>query len=137
MVVVETDSTFEAPTPGCSRYLQLLEASGLSYVYVQPVGAMENVKDYTYIKGLQDDLQIQEMSPDTAASGASSTRTIFREDVAAVCVQSIMSLDWGINKILRVESTGDLPSTEDSSKKPVQQEWCVNSDIIAGTLNAL
>lgn len=127
VVVVETDSEFDESTPVGDKYVKLLESCGVPFTYIKPAGKLENLRDYTYLKGIQGDLKI-----DSLLEGGSSSGTIFREDLAAFCVQSLLSLDWSLNSIIRLQCTGPVTSTEQT--RPVQKEWCVNSSILASLL---
>jgi hypothetical protein len=130
LVVVETDSEFDSQSSVGDKYLQILEENGVPYTYIRPLGSFENGKDYTYAKGVQSSLKItQATSVEEFKTGSSA---IFREDVAAICVQALLSLDWNNNRVLQVEPVGSLDKENDSKAIP-QREWCMNSD----TLQAL
>jgi len=82
------------------------------------------------------------------------TNVIPREDVAAVVVQTLMSLDWEQSRCLRVTSDGDIDGeakdeekSEDDVGKNVKRrrkenpmpertdrEWCIKSNVIAEIL---
>mmetsp|Transcript_44539 Transcript_44539/g.128755 ORF Transcript_44539/g.128755 Transcript_44539/m.128755 type:complete len:340 (-) Transcript_44539:8-1027(-) len=134
VVVIETDSCFDDPSAsGSAQYLDLLEQCGVPYVYIQPAAALENFPDYTYAKGVQANLNVQLVEVGNIGS-VTRGGSLYREDLAALCVQSLLSLDWKENKILRVSSNGPA-APSDSSTKPPNQQWCVNSDsILAFTL---
>jgi len=137
LVVVETDAEFEAGgecTVG-DKYLQLLEESQIPYTYIRPLGRMENIDNFTFKKGIQSDLKIvransvEEFLP-------VEDKKIYREHVAAVCVQALVTLGWEDNRVIQVEQAlEDLPV----SKKKVtpQKEWCVNSGMIMESLAAI
>jgi uncharacterized protein YbjT (DUF2867 family) len=128
VVVVETDGQFvEQSDPG-SKYLDILEACGVPYTYIRPCGEFENFRDFTYAKGIQGDLTVE-----AADMGAGSS--LFREDVSALCVQSLMSLDWGSSRVISVKSNGSLDGPGPS--RPVQQEWCVNSQGLESILSSV
>lgn len=134
LVVIETDSQWKGFVGNVgNKYLQLLEESGTPYTYIRPLGSFVNYKDFTFVKGVQSSLQIfqatslQEFKP-------SNTGSIYREDIAAVCVQALMSLDWGNNRVLQVEGMGSLEWATDSKAIP-QREWCVNSDRLRDSLS--
>jgi hypothetical protein len=135
IVVVETDSVFdEAAIPVGNKYVKLLESYGVPFTYIRPDGKLENTSDYTYAKGIQGDLKIDALSSDNMDDGTSSN-TLFREDVAALCVQSLQSLEWSKSRIIRVQCTGLAAPTELTRK--VQLEWCVNSATLASLLSTV
>jgi hypothetical protein len=123
LLVLETDSEFDGYVG--DKYLQKLEETGIPYTYIRPIGSLENSKDFTYAKGVQSRMKVtQAMSLDDfkAISGS-----LYREDVAAVCVQALLSLDWYTNRVLQVEQVGSLDK-EKGGKAIPQREWCMNSD---------
>ena len=54
-----------------------------------------------------------------------SSAVLYREDLAAVAVQSLLSLDWSTNGVFNVGCTGPASYQKVDS---VAREWCVNSD---------
>jgi hypothetical protein len=164
IVVVETDIAMQAQSVvDRTQYIKVLQEAKIPFVYIQPVASMlQNCPDYTYAKGIQGDIQISVLpAPDDNDRNSSSTKIsesnndpLYREDLAAVCVQSLLSLDWTCNYILAVSSNGNLISpTKDggnsavtgtgttrprpTSTIPLHKQWCVHSDVLAATLNAL
>eukprot|EP00980_Cylindrotheca_fusiformis_P031759 scaffold26900_cov117-Cylindrotheca_fusiformis.AAC.9 len=105
VVVVETDGEFENASGSGDSYLKILDSSGIPYVYIRPSGRFENFPGYTFAKGVQDNLRVEKLNSLDSKVEASS-KTIYREDLAALCVQCVLSLDWKSNSILQVESTG-------------------------------
>ena len=138
VVVVETDQMFvDQSVPG-NKYLDVLESGGVKYTYIRLGGEMDNMNDYTYIKGLQGDLSIA--AGGTGAGQGSNGAVLNREDIAAVCVQSLMSCDWSSSRIFSVNSQGSLDMPEYNKKtapRPPQQEWCVNSQILQSILASI
>ena len=135
LVVIETDLQFEDDSshPG-TKYLDLLEESGIAFTYIRPVGKLENQQDYTYAKGLGGDLKITQAS--SAEEFKSSSDSIYREDVAAVAVQALMSLDWSDSRVLQVQQAGQFDSISNTKAVP-QKEWCMNSQVIGESLDVL
>lgn len=139
VVVIETDAEFEGLTADTLSNLQKLESYGIAFVYIQPSGTLENLADYTYAKGVRGELQVEELVDETKLKPTAGGAALYREDLAAFCVQSILSLDWKENQVVRVGCKGELEVPESSSapaKKPAQ-EWCVNSDSLAYLLSPL
>jgi hypothetical protein len=147
IVVLETDRSFGITEVPTDRYVETLSTSGTPYLYIQPDGTLENLPDYTYAKGVQGDLcisedLIHEGLVDTTNPSSSSGTTLYREDLAAFCAQSIMSLDWTECKVVRITSSGGsglapLPSALRGANKPPNQQWCVNSERLATLLTQM
>jgi hypothetical protein len=136
LVVVETDSVFEGKTTSNSNCIKQLRSAGIPFTYIRPFGELENCQDYTYVKGLQGDLQLSVIGEDeTGAPGSSNP--IYREDIAAVCVQSLLSLDWSVSRMLGVSCTGPLSVSPVATRKRPDREWCVNSEVLAQKLSSL
>ena len=150
IVVLETDRSFGITEVPTERYVETLSTSGIPYLYIQPDGTLENLPDYTYAKGVQGDLSISEDLiheglVDTTNPSSSSGGTLYREDLAAFCAQSIMSLDWTECKVVRITSGGGnggpvvtVPSAlRRGANKPPNQQWCVNSERLATLLTQM
>jgi len=146
LVVIETDSQFEgAQSVVGERYLQLLEEAQIPYTYIQPIGKFENIKSFTYMKGIQSDLKISRANSvedlvENSNSKLSDKNTIYREHVAAVCVQALQTLGWDDNRVVKVEQSSDEMLTtmvENGGKVILHKEWCVNSVTIQKSLAKL
>lgn len=136
VVVIETDAQFDAPrTSDGNKCVELLEKCGIPYLYVQPVGPLENFRDYTYAKGVQGSLDVAVIQPGNLGPSSAEGNAIYREDLAAFCVQCILSLDWIKSGIIQVKSTGTAEAIK--SDKPPSQEWCVNSNLLGSLLSRL
>ena len=62
-------------------------------------------------------------------------RPIYREDIAALIVQSLMSLDWQESRILEVSSSpNSLKNFVTDSKSRIDKDWCVGSQLLAQSL---
>jgi hypothetical protein len=143
IVVIETDRPLGITQVPTDRYVETLSTSGIPYLYIQPDGMLENLPDYTYAKGVQGDLCISEDLIQEGLDTSSSSGTLYREDLAAFCAQSIMSLDWTECKVVRITSGGGVgPGTVPSASrrgatKPTNQQWCVNSERLATLLTQM
>lgn len=133
LVVVETDAEFDDGYVG-DKYIQLLEESQVPYTYIRPLGRLDNIENFTFKIGIQSDLKlyransVEELWP---VEG----NTIYREHLAAVCVQSLMTMGWDENRVIQVEQSPDELDLEDASSKVApDKEWCVNSGIILNSL---
>jgi hypothetical protein len=132
LVVVETDAEFDDEYVG-DKYLQLLEESEIPYTYIRPLGKMENIENFTFKKGIQSELKISRANTVEELLSVEDKK-IYREHIAAVCVQSLMTLGWEDNRVIQVEQSSDdldvIPSRKDKSQK----EWCMNSGIVMNSL---
>jgi hypothetical protein len=98
VVVVKTDAEFDKLTPVGDKYMMPV-LWYIAYTYIKPVGKLENVRDYTYGKGIPGNLKMDALDR-SQLGGDTSTGTIFWEDVAALYVQSLLSLDWNSKHII-------------------------------------
>ena len=152
MVIFETDISLDgisADIATVQKYLSVLDKSGIPYTYIRPLNQLDNLVDYTYIKGLQQDMNVKSISTNdidglqqalSATASSSSSSKMYREDLAAICVQSLLSLDWKESRILCVASNGVTipPPPQDKKSRPkTDKEWCVNSKIVAEKLTSL
>eukprot|EP00550_Attheya_septentrionalis_P002192 CAMPEP_0198293756 /NCGR_PEP_ID=MMETSP1449-20131203/18728_1 /TAXON_ID=420275 /ORGANISM="Attheya septentrionalis, Strain CCMP2084" /LENGTH=349 /DNA_ID=CAMNT_0043993467 /DNA_START=98 /DNA_END=1147 /DNA_ORIENTATION=+ len=138
VVVVQTPQTQDPQAFG-----KILDESGLKFTYIVSGSTMESVKDYTFYKGVQGNLNIEGLTIDKDGNSISSLlnnddtgtdRTIAREDIAALSVQCLLSLDWDTSRYINVENGGQL--TADTPAR-VDKEWCVNSDQLAMKLTSI
>jgi hypothetical protein len=133
VVVVETDGEFENPSLAGDKYLNALNSCGISYTYIRPSGRLENFPDYTFAKGVQGNLKVDNMLTSSFdSSSETDSDVIYREDLAALCVQSLLSLDWNSNSILQVRCTG--PASMEQTAL-IAKEWCVNSKSLESLLD--
>lgn len=154
IVVVESPNT-NNPRP----FAEILDKIGIPFTYVHASGSIENTKFYTFEKGIQFDVGIEGFTlshkyldragymngdwSDRFISDSKSNKkqSIAREDLAAVVVQGLMSLDWSRSRCLDVWSDGKrVTQTQDDGtyvpRKMLKSDryWCVNSDIIENRL---
>jgi hypothetical protein len=130
LVVVETDAEFDNNYVG-DKYIQALEEAQIPYTYIRPVGKLENVENFTFEKGIQTDLQISRANSVEEFLSVED-KTVYREHVAAVCVQALMTLGWEDNRVIQVEQSSD--QLDFAGKVTPQKEWCVNSGVIMDSL---
>lgn len=138
---------------GKDAFLSRLKACGIPYTCLHPAGPWARIPDYTFRKGVQTDLQIQAMSDNDKASWSSSSSSaeqepIAMEDMAALCVQCLQSLDWTASRHLRVscqrpvtpaviqQATTTTASGRRPPKRP-DQDWCVNSSVLERALQSV
>jgi hypothetical protein len=99
-------------------FLTLLQEGSVPFTCLQTSSPILTTKDYTYRKGVQTPLSI-------SSSTATSSDPLYVEDLAALAVQCLLSLDWSTSRSLHVSrATTAIPPT--NPKRP-DQEWCVNS----------
>ena len=157
IVVMETPATKDR-----KPFAEILDEGGLSFTYIHASGNLENTKLYTFEEGVQADLNIQgftfpseyatrngytsgDWSESIPHETKSSNGKIPREDLAAVAVQSLMSLDWRKSRYLDVSSNGAIVNENSSpvgTYVPTKilksdKDWLLSSDIIADKLNAM
>jgi len=110
--------------------------TGFHYTCIEHAGSLLKTKDYTYRKGIQNAISVMVSTGGTDDDGAAigtgqapTSASIASEDVAALCVQSLLYLDWNTSRSLRVSaSQGGMGAAANNAKKRPDQEWCVNSD---------
>mmetsp|Transcript_1744 Transcript_1744/g.2423 ORF Transcript_1744/g.2423 Transcript_1744/m.2423 type:complete len:367 (-) Transcript_1744:115-1215(-) len=147
IVILETPQTQDA-----KPFAELLDKSGLQFTYIHSLSELDTFQDYTYFKGVQGDLDIQSFTfaqGYTTADGYNAgdwmdaladTRreegagTIFREDLAALAVQCLQSLDWSTSRCLEVSCTAPLENARTVAGSRPDKEWCVNSNSLAEKL---
>lgn len=127
MVVVQDENTKD--------WLPALKTAGVPYTYIRLAGAVTDTKNYTYRNGIQGSLSISVMADDDAPLASSSSSPISKEDVAALCVQCLQSLDWTRSRCLQVSCNGplDVAALPPSTKRP-DQEWVVRSSVLEDAL---
>jgi len=133
-------------TPRTTRpmdFIRILEREGMSYTYIR---ARHLKKDLTYSfeKGVKEKLNVA-----LVAGGSSifpsldepknDENAVFREDIAALIVQCLMSLNWKESRVIEVSSASESIEsnnypTEKKSKQRFDKEWCPNSDVYAEML---
>lgn len=115
-----------------------LDVLGIPYTCITCSSTLTNTPNYSFKDGVISDLSI------TAQKNADSTddddggRPVCREDLAALCVQSLQSLSWSKSWELTVLCKGSakVPALA-SSPKRVDQQWCVNSLILEEKLASI
>lgn len=148
VMVIESPFTSEASANHCAK---LLDESKVPFTYIKVNGPLQNFQDYTFSKGIQGDLQIESFTftpvyasqPDyetghwmkqVTSEMSTSDNAVYREDVAALIVQSLQSLDWSTSRCLVVSSSGELNK---SFGGRLDQEWCVNAEMLAEKLSVV
>jgi hypothetical protein len=114
--------------------LEQLADCGTPYTCIRPTGPLESRQDYTFRKGVQGDLRITKLATFSATLSPRTDTPIPREDVAALCVECLQSLDWSQSRCLQVSCVGALDLPAGASGKRSDQEWCVNTFVLRDRL---
>jgi hypothetical protein len=137
------------------KLLKKVQATGIPFTCIRiPSKLMDrSTKGYTYQEGIiGTNLVIESVTDITNIEDESSI--IYREDVAAICVQAIQSCDWTTpsQRYLMVRTASSTTTTSEqqqSSQKPLpvlsvpptnkrmDQLWCINANDIEDQLNRL
>ena len=130
------------------HYMELLREAKIPYTFI--ITSRDTyttaTPNYTFQKGIQNDITItpttlQQQQLDSVDNDSNNIlpssillQPICLEDLAAVCVQAIQSVDYTKNQILNVSSNGPLDLKSDgtttTTKLRMDQQWCVNSNTI-------
>ena len=156
-------------TTDSKPFAKILDQAGIPFTYIHPSGPLENTKFFTFEDGVVSDLNLQGFTladgytsrSDYAAGDWSEAfqndidiqgngnekQPVPREDLAAIAVQSLMSLDWNKSRCIDVSSKGVLvkkdPSVaDDGSYVPrkivkTDKDWFVGSETIAEKVRAI
>ena len=147
IVVIETPNTQET-----KPFAKVLDESEVPFTYISVNGKLETTKSYTFEEGIQNELAIdgytlasnyQEKDSYVSGDWSSSIEspdlrdeTIAREDVAALAVQSLISLEWKTSRFLSVSPSHSVEkmTAKEKSKLKSDKDWCINSQIVAENL---
>ncbi|KAL7463043.1 hypothetical protein ACHAXS_003415 [Conticribra weissflogii] len=130
-------------TPKTSRpmdFVNILEEEGIAYTYLRVKSAMKKDVYFTFDKGIKDSLDVVSVPLELPlepidASNAGNESVVYREDVAALIVQSLMSLDWSKSRVLEVSaSSAPVEFVPPGKKAKFDKEWCTNSKLIGEKL---
>ncbi|KAL3785082.1 hypothetical protein HJC23_001460 [Cyclotella cryptica] len=137
VVVLETPRT---PRP--RDFISILEREGISYTYIR-ANSLKKDLTYSFEKGVKEKLTVALLSevsriPPHTDEPNNGEKAVFREDIAALIVQCLMSLNWEESRIIEVSATSETISsnslTEKKSKQRFDKEWCPNSNVYAEML---
>jgi hypothetical protein len=141
LVVVETPRTVHHVD-----FLKVLEEEGVPYTYIRTDSALKKDITYTFEKGISNKLGVVRLSLGTKLASVDTTKIenslpVNREDIAALIVQSLITLDWTQSRILEINSSVYNVSSgygaKESRGQRYDKEWCPNSKIFADVLSAL
>lgn len=136
VVVIETPRT-----PDPMVFINILEEVGIPYTYLRIKGKLIKDISFSFDKGVKDSLAVSKFQPDfiypIENEVYENERPVYREDVAALVVQSLMSLDWNESKILEVASSPlPLNNHVPTKKTRTDRDWCINSELLEISLNS-
>ena len=114
-----------------------LEVSGIPYTCIMCPAPLTNTPNFNFKEGLVSDLSITAQE-NTASADDDEGDSVCREDLAALCVQSLQSLSWSKSRKMTVLCKGSakVPALS-SPPKRVDQQWCVNSIVLEEKLGSL
>jgi hypothetical protein len=112
-----------------------LQQTGVPFTCLICPHDLVNAKDYTFKKGIMmADLTLRALSDSRDDMSVTNPATpIYRQDLAALCVQVLQTLSWDTSRVLLVSSSAAssaVAAKVSKSGKRVDQEWCVNSHIL-------
>ena len=136
LVVVETPRTHDPMV-----FINILEEAGIPYTYIRTKGKLVKDISFSFDKGVKDSLAVSKYQPGfiypIEAEVYENERPVYREDLAALVVQSLMSLDWNESRILEVASSPNpLNNNVPSKKQRSDRDWCFNSALLENSLSA-
>lgn len=142
VVVVETPRTED---PG--KFSAILEEEGIEYTYIRTGSPLKKDITYTFEKGITNKLEMVSLPAGSALASfdvreMDNKPAVYREDLAALIVQSLMTLDWKESRILEVSATpGSTVSSAYGGKMPkglrFDKEWCPNSELLGEVLSTV
>eukprot|EP00970_Alexandrium_tamarense_P019680 scaffold14346_cov207-Alexandrium_tamarense.AAC.8 len=139
VVVLET-----LRTKNPSEFVNVLEnEEGITYTYIRLKSPLKKDLTFSFEKGVQDKLEVVCLPKGSPIHPNDTTpldgeTAIYREDIAALIVQSLMTFNWGESRIIEVSSSNNPVEAGPPVRNPkYDKEWCPNSDVLAGILRAL
>lgn len=120
-------------------YSTMLAESGIPHTIIQPAGDLIRLSDYTYQKGIQGELLVSasDAASDEDVTASAYEGMSYQEDIAALCVQCLQSLDWTKSRSMTVSTAGPLVSENIQNPKRPDQQWCVNSLVLESALGGM
>ena len=152
VVIIETPKTAVGTM---DEYALILDEANVSFTYIRLLGELQYAQDYTFEKGLQGSLEIRTIELGSNMGNtlravladmenpvsSSSNAVLYREDIAALAVQSLMTLEW--NKSRFMDVTGSAKQNHEEAPKargkPLRSDlwWCVGSERMAEKLSSV
>lgn len=135
LVIVETPRTTRP-----QDYINVLDRENMTYTYIR-AKKLKKDKVFSFEKGVKQLLEIKAQPKGGFVLSAvdepeNKSAAVFREDLAALVVQSLMSLNWKESRILEVSASESIVSDNKKNQK-FDKDWCPNSGLYADYLSAL
>lgn len=162
LVVMETPATKNS-----KPFADVLDRAQIPFTYIRASGELENSNMYTFEEGVQADIKVKGFTladnyaskngyisgdwsdsfDNEVQSNNEDTSNIPREDLAALAVQSLMSLDWKKSRCIDVTSHGRLVKKDESISEDGKyvtpkllksdKDWLIQSEILAEKIRAI
>jgi len=120
------------------EFYNVLKDVNVPFTFILCAGELEKCKNYTFEGGIHGNLDINLIPTNengTLDLGEMTKKELKKEDVAALAVQSLLSLDWTKSRVLSVAMDGILE--ESVPLKKVHREWCVKSGLLRDKLASI
>ena len=153
LVVTTTTSTASQNKDMNMNILQHVKASGIPFTCIHiPYKLIDQASQgYTYQEGIicknlivesVENITITTLTSTAENEEADNVTCVYREDVAALCVQAIQSCDWNPLQPRYLEvrippHQNEAPSPPPGIPKRMDQLWCVNSYLLEEQLNLI
>lgn len=113
-----------------------LQASGLYYTLITCTAPFIDTPNFDFRRGVVSNLSIAALHDDldvTSSQRKQQMEPVCREDLAALCVQTLQTLRWDMSRHL-VLTCQDPTACHISNGKRIDQQWCVNSYVLESKL---
>lgn len=114
----------------------------MPYTYIRSSHLKKDLT-YSFEKGVKEKLNVVLLAAGSSVFPSSDEEkndenAVFREDIAALIVQCLMSLNWKESRVIEVSGTSESIESyspmEKKSKQRFDKEWCPNSHVYAEML---
>lgn len=153
VVVLETPRTKTFDVEEQKEFGRILEEEGVPFTYIYTKGEeWESIPSYSFEQGVRDILEVEgkvirrgsgsggawlEESLSVRDCEGGDSGAIAREDIAAVAVQALMSLDWQKSRILQLKTMGQLEKEDEGRNPRYDRVWCKRSELLAQALASI
>mmetsp|Transcript_1554 Transcript_1554/g.1982 ORF Transcript_1554/g.1982 Transcript_1554/m.1982 type:complete len:374 (-) Transcript_1554:102-1223(-) len=150
VVVLETPRTRSLGVEEQREFGRILEEEGVPFTYICTGGKeWESIPGYTFQEGVRDVVEVQGkvIRRGSGSGGAwleeslsgrdvevGDSGAMAREDIAAVAVQALMSLDWEKSRVLQLKTMGQLEKEDEGRNPRYDRVWCKRSELLAQAL---
>lgn len=149
-VVIETPNTIDEFRQKCTK---ILVESNVPFTYLRSSDELIQLNDFTFESGIRGNLDLRSslvnpgdgidelLDAFNVQGDSTGLGKTAREDMAAVAVQSLISLDWSKSRILDVRTRNVSVQTDIkyfATKPPKSdKEWCVRSNLLGSKMERL